>query len=177
MPQSAELTQCDEDGLKVSLYLNLGNDCTTPVWSYHKGVTGDLNIGHTNDQNERSVRDPAQNFKQYVPGKGDIEITGQQVVDFDYEGNAFINSATKGGEAIDVLVLSGYLSDIGSAGYRGKFFNFDQSFTGPESGAGEQSFLLKPAACVATACKVRPVKVSVADTIADYDPGTFTPTV
>lgn len=176
MPQSDQLTKCDKKGSEVSLYCNFGQDCTTPVWSYHKGVTGDLNLGETEDEEELSVRDPAQTVKQYVESKIDVEISGEQVVDQDYEGCAFLNSARSGGSPIDVAFLSGYITEVGNVGWRGNFRNFDRSISGPESGPSVQTFRLKPAACVSDACKVRPVEVTVADTIADYDPGDFTPT-
>ena len=174
--QSAELTLCDKRGSEFSLYLNLGNICTTPVWSFHKGVTGDLSLNETDDEEELTVRDPAQIVKQYNPGKTDIEISGQQTVDQLYEGNAFVNSARSGGSPIDVACLSGYIGEEGSAGWRGSFFNFDRSQSGPESGAATQNFRLKPAACQLTSCKVRPVKVATANAVADYDPSIYTPT-
>jgi hypothetical protein len=173
MPQSAELTLCDKRGAEVSLYLNLGNDCSTPVWSFHKGVTGDLTLGETEDKEERSIRDPAQLVKQYVAGKIDIEVSGEQVIDQLYEGCAFLNSARNGGEPIDIAVLSGYITDVGSAGWRGKFRNFDRTINGPESGAGSQAFSLAPAACVTTECKVRPVIINTPGTLYDYDPSEF----
>lgn len=176
MAQSAELTLCDKKGSEFSLYLNLGNDCTTPVWSYHKGATGDLDLGETEDEEELSVRDPSQIVKTYVESKIDVEISGTQVVDQDYEGCAFINSARSGGSSIDVAFLTGYIGDVGSEGWRGKFRNFDRSRSGPESGAPSQTFRLKPAACQLTSCKVRPIRVAVADAVADYDPGTYTAT-
>ena len=69
MPQSANLTECDKRGSEFSLYLNLGNDCSTPVWTYHKGVTGDLSLNETENENELSVRDPAQLVRQYLEDK------------------------------------------------------------------------------------------------------------
>lgn len=176
MPQTANLTLCDTKGIDFSLYLNLGNDCTTPAWSFHKGVTGDLNINETEDEEELTVRDRAQVVKQYVGSRIDIEIQGEQVVDQLYEGCAFINSARSNGAPIDVCVLSGPIGEVGSVGWRGKFLNFDRSMSGPEQGSSRQQFRLKPAACVLDACKVRPVNVAVADAIADYNPQTFTET-
>lgn len=177
MPQSANLTLCDKRGEEFSLYCNFGNDCTTPVWSFHKGVTGDLNINETESEEEHSVRDTGQQVMQYVGSKIDVEISGEQVVDQLYEGCAFLNSARFNGEPIDIAVLSGRIGDVGSTGWRGKFRNFDRSMSGPATGPGTQQFRLKPAACVIDACKVRPVEIAVADTIADYNPETFTETV
>lgn len=176
MPQSANLTLCELKGLDFSLYLNMGNDCSTPVWTFHKGVTGDLNLSETEDEEELSVRDRTQLVKQYTESKIDVEISGEQVVDQLYEGCAFINSARSGGTAIDVALLSGLITDVGAVGWRGRFRNFDRSMSGPEQGAATQTFRLKPAACQADACKVRPINIVVSGTIADYDPATFTPT-
>lgn len=173
MALNSELTQCDKKGSEFSLYLNLGNDCSTPVWTFHKGVTGDLTIGEVEDQEELSVRDPAQIVKQYTESKIDVEISGTQVVDALYEGCRFLNAARSGGHAIDVAALSGYITDVGSEGWRGKFRNFDRSRTGPETGAATQTFLLKPAACQTSACRVRPVLIASAGTVGDYDPAVY----
>lgn len=175
MTQSANLTQCDRKGSEVSLYLNTGT-CETPVWIYHKGVVGDLNLSETENENEQSSRDPNQIVRQYTEDKIDVEISGEQVVDLFYEGCAFINSMRSGGVSRDVCILSGYMSEVGNFGWRGKFRNFDRSVSGPESGPSRQTFRLKPAACVTTACKVRPVEVAAANAVADYDPSVFTPT-
>ena len=175
MAQSTNLTQCDKQGSEISLYYNTGT-CATPVWVFHKGVVGDLNLSETENENELSNRDPAQIVRQYTEDKIDLEISGEQVVDQDYEGCAFINSMRSKGVPGDVCWLSGYMSETGNFGWRGKFRNFDRSISGPESGAPRQTFRLKPAACVLEECKVRPVKVSVADAVADYSPETFTPT-
>jgi hypothetical protein len=176
MAQTANLTLCDKKGSEVSLYCNFGNDCSAPVWSYHKGVSGDLNLGETEDEEELSVRDPAQLVKQYIESKIDVEISGEQVVDQDYEGCAFLNSARSGGTAIDVAFLTGYITEVGNIGWRGRFRNMDRSITGPESGPPKQTFRLKPSACVTDACKVRPVKVATADEIDNYTPEVFVET-
>jgi len=175
MPQSTELTLCDAQGLNFSLYYNVGT-CETPVWVFHKGVTGDLNIGETEDEQERSTRDPAQLVKQYVGSKIDVEISGEQVVDQLYEGCAFLNAMRSNGSPGDVLALSNRINTVGAMGWRGKFRNFDRSMSGPEEGAASQTFRLKPAACQDEDCKVRPVIVEVADAIEDYDPQTFVAT-
>lgn len=175
MTQSANLTQCDKKGSEVSLYLNSGT-CDTPVWFYHKGVVGDLNLSETENENEQSNRDPAQLVRQYTEDKIDVEISGEQVVDQDYEGCAYINSMRSGGTPKDVCFLTGYMSEVGNVGWRGYFRNFDRSISGPESGPGRQTFRLKPAACVLEACKVRPVRVASANAVANYDPHIFVPT-
>lgn len=173
MALNSELSLCDKKGSEFSLYLNPGNNCNTPVWIFHKGVTGDLAINETEDEEELSVRDPAQIVKQYVDSKIDVEISGQQVVDPLYQGCRVLNSARSGGAPIDVAVLSGYITDIGSEGWRGRFRNFDRSRTGPETGAPNQTFRLKPAACQSAACAVRPVLIASAGSIADYDPSVY----
>jgi hypothetical protein len=73
----------------------------------------------------------------------------------------------------DIAALSGRITDVGSMGWRGAFRNFDRTMSGPEEGAAVQTFRLKPAACQTDDCKVRPVMIAVADTIADYNPETF----
>ena len=174
---------CERKGAEVSLYLNVGDDptdaggsdCGVEVWVFHKGVVGDLNLGETEDEEELTRRDPDSYVKEYSESRIDIEISGEQVVDFDYEGCAYLNSMRSGGYARDVMLLSGYIDEVGVAGWRGKFRNFDRSFTGPESGSGRQTFKLKPAACQKDGCRVRPVRVEVAGEIADYDPTDFTP--
>jgi len=175
MTQSANLTQCDKKGSEVSLYLNTGT-CASPVWIYHKGVVGDLNLSETEDESEQSNRDPAQIVRQYTENKIDVEIAGEQVVDQFYEGCAFINSMRSSGSPRDVCFLTGYMTEVGNVGWRGFFRNFDRSISGPESGPARQTFRLKPAACVIEACKVRPVQVAVAAAVADYNPQTFVPT-
>lgn len=175
MAQSANLTQCDKNGAEMSLYFSTGT-CATPVWIFHKGIIGDLQLGESEDQNELTSRDPAQIVKQYTEGKIDIEVSGEQVVDSDYEGCNFINAMRAKGSPGDICILTGYMSEVGSFGWRGHMRNFDRSISGPENGAARQSFMLKPAACVLVACKVRPVKVTTADAVADYSPQTFTPT-
>ena len=175
MPLLDDLTQCDKKGSEVSLYYNTGT-CATAVWKFHKGVVGDLNLSETESENELSSRDPVQLVRQYTEDKIDVEITGEQVIDRDYEGCAFLNSMRSGGSARDVCILTGYMSETGNFGWRGYFRNFDRSISGPESGPARQTFRLKPAACVLAECKVRPVSVAVAEAVADYTPGTFTPT-
>lgn len=175
MAQSANLTQCDKKGSEGSLYLNTGT-CATPTWIYHKGVIGDLALSETEAKNELSARDPDQIVKQYTEDKIDLGISGEQVVDQDYEGCAFINSMRSGGSPRDVMFLTGRITDVGSFGWRGYMRNFDRSITAPESGPMRQTFDLAPAACVLAECKVRPVKVAVAAAVIDYDPSVFTPT-
>ena len=65
------------------------------------------------------------------------------------------------------------MTEVGNVGFKGKFRNFDRSITGPETGAPKQNFKLKPAACVKSGCKITPVKVATAGTVASYDPGVF----
>lgn len=182
MPTELELTGCERKGSEASLYLNYGDDpavvggsdCSVAVWAFHKGVIGDLNLGETEDKEEQTNRSPGKNVKQYGESMIDLEISGEQTISLDYGGNAFINSMRTGGYARDIMILNGYITEIGSYGWRGKFRNYDRSWTGPESGPGRQTFSLAPASCVKDGCLVRPVKVTAADTIATYNPETFT---
>lgn len=171
---TSDLTLCDKRGSDFSLYYNKGT-CETPVWVFHKGITGDLSINETEDEQELSTRDPSQLVKQYVASKIDVEIAGEQVVDPLYEGCAFLNSMRSGATSKEILALTARITDVGAEGWRGVFRNYDRSRTGPEEGAATQTFRLKPAACQEEECRVRPVIVEVADEIEDYDPGVFTP--
>jgi hypothetical protein len=181
MPGETELTNCDKQGSEVSLYYDTGDDpstaggssCTTPVWVYHKGITGDLSINETGDEEELSVRDPDQIYKQYAESKHDLEISGEQVVSPDYEGYIYLNAMRSRSFARNILILTGYLTELKNVGFKGKFRNFDFSITGPETGASKQNFKLKPAACVKSGCKITPVKTAAAGTITSYDPGAF----
>lgn len=181
MPMSTDLVNCDKKGTEVSLYYDTADDpaisggssCTTPVWVYHKGITGDLSINDTENEEELSVRDPDQQFKQYTESKADLEISGEQAVDPAYEGYIYVNAARTGSYARNFLVLTGYLTELLNVGFKGKFRNFDRSITGPESGASKQNFKLKPAACVKSGCKITPVKTAAAGALATYDPGAF----
>jgi hypothetical protein len=181
MPGLTDLTDCDKKGSEVSLYYDTADDpttsggssCTTPVWVYHKGITGDLSFNETDDEEELSVRDPDMYYKQYSESKSDLEISGEQTVSPTYEGYIYVNSARPGSFARNFLALTGYLTEVGNVGFKGKFRNFDRSITGPETGAPKQNIKLKPAACVKSGCKITPVKVATASTLATYDPGAF----
>lgn len=181
MPGETDLTNCDKMGSEVSLYYDTADDpttaggstCTTPVWVYHKGVTGDLSINETADEEELSVRDPDQIYKQYAESKHDLEVSGEQTVDPAYEGYIYLNSMRARSFARNILILTGYLTELKNVGFKGKFRNFDFSITGPETGASKQNFKLKPAACVKSGCKITPVKTAAAGSVATYDPGAF----
>ncbi len=181
MTMATDLTQCDKKGTEVSLYYDTADDpstaggssCTTPVWVFHKGITGDLSINETDDEEELSVRDPDQIYKQYTESKSDLEVSGEQVVDPLYEGFIYLNAMRPGSYARNILVLTGYLTELNNIGFKGKFRGFDRSITGPESGASKQNFKLKPAACVKSGCKITPVKTAAAGTLASYNPGLF----
>lgn len=181
MPGATELINCDKKGSEVSLYYDTaddpaavgGSNCATPVWVFHKGITGDLSINETEDEEELSVRDPDQMYKQYSESKADLEISGEQAVEPGYEGYIYLNSARTGSYARNFLVLTGYLTELLNVGFKGKFRGFDRSITGAESGPAKQNFKLKPAACVRAGCKITPVKTAAASTIATYDPGAF----
>jgi len=181
MPGATELINCDKKGSEVSLYYDTaddpaavgGSNCATPVWVFHKGITGDLSINETEDEEELSVRDPDQLYKQYTESKADLEISGEQAVEPGYEGYIYLNSARTGSYARNILILTGYLTELLNVGFRGKFRGFDRSITGAESGPAKQNFKLKPAACVKSGCKITPVKTAAAGTITTYDPGAF----
>lgn len=169
---TTDLTTCDKQGSDLSLYYNTGT-CETPVFVYHKGIIGDLTINETDDENELTVRNPSVTHKEYTGGKTDLSISGEQAFDTQYEGYSFLESMRSSGSPGDVLVLSGLISVVGSQGWRGKWINFERTKNGPITGAATVTFNLKPAAC--QDCPVRPVQVSVANAIVDFDPGVFVP--
>ena len=169
MPGSTTISNCQSLGKDARLYYSTSGSCAVPVYVEHVGIIGDLNVGDTDDENQVQRRGGASlGIKTYNPGDSDVSITGTQIVDGNYEGFLYINGARKGGNPLDFLVLSGPISEVNTVGYRGKWYNFDRSLSFPAEGEMEQSFSLKPAAC--SDCAVRPVKVLVANTAADWDP-------
>lgn len=181
MTMLTDLTQCDKKGTEVSIYYDTADDpataggssCTTPTWVFHKGITGDVSINETEDEEELSSRDPSLRYKQYTESKADLEVSGEQMVDVLYEGFIFINAMRSGSYARNMLVLTGYLTELNNIGFKGKWRNFDRSITGPETGAQKQTFKLKPAACVKAGCYILPVKTAAAGTTATYVPENF----
>jgi len=181
MPTQTDLILCDQKGTEMSLYYDTADDpsisggssCTSPVWVFNKAVTGDMNIGETEDEEEQSSRDPAQLYKQYGESKPDLEVTGELLVDPGYDGYRYMNAMRAGSYGRNCLVLTSYISNVGAVGFKGKFRNFDRSISGPASGQSRQQFKLKPASCVKAGCVITPVNVAVADAVASYSPGTF----
>ncbi len=181
MPMATDLTQCDKRGAEASIYYDTADDpsiaggsaCTTPTWVYNKAVTGDLTITETEDEEELSSRDPAMIYKQYAESKADLEVSGELMVDILYEGYIYMNAMRAGSYARNLLVLTGYLTNLNEVGFKGKFRNFERTISAPESGPQKQTFKLKPAACVKVGCKISPVKTAAAGTTAVYDPGLF----
>lgn len=168
---TAAPVNCDLRGMEAALYLNLGDD-VTPIWHEHIGLTGDLTCTETEDENELTTRNRNRSVKEYTEGETDLTITGQQVMDPEYIGWQFLYSMRTGGEAQDVMYLTQPISVLGAVGWRGMMRNFDRTFNSPATGSQTQNFSLRPAAC--TPVSVRPVKIAVADTAADYDPTQFT---
>ena len=168
MPAVTEITDCQNSGDQMSLYYNLSGDCAIPVWVLHVGIIGDLNIGDTDDEKTLKRRGSGS-IKKYIPGDTDIAITGTQIVQSSYQGFQVLQSARKGGTPKHLLVLTSPISVVGACGYAGQFYNFDRSISGPAEDEQEGSFNLKPAACVATACEVKAVRVAVSGTAADWD--------
>lgn len=179
---ATDLVNCDQKGSEMSLYYDTADDpsiaggssCTTPAWVYNKAVSGDMTITDTEDENELSARDPEMQYKQYSESKPDLEISGELLIDPDYDGFRYMNAMRAGSFGRNILALTSYLTNVGSIGFKGKFRNFDRTLSGPEAGAGKQNFKLKPSACVKAGCKITPVKIAVSGTAATWDPGTFT---
>lgn len=167
MPLATTITECQNDGRDAKIYYSLSGDCANPVYTLHVGIIGDLNIGDTSDENQVNRRDSNTGIKSYNPGDADVNITGTQIVDGNYQGFAVLTRAKKGGTPVYLLILSGPVTEVNAIGYRGKWWNFDRSISMPSEGEQEASFSLKPAAC--SDCPVRAVKVAVSGTAADWD--------
>lgn len=159
---------CDVRGMEMTLYFNSG-DVDTPVWVEHLGITGDLTIGETEDEEEVARRSRDRAVKEYGSGETDLSITGTQVVDPEYIGFQVLYAARTNGEPQDLMVLTQPIDTAGAVGWRGKFWNKDRTFNGPTTGSQTQAFNLRPAACNDT--PVRNVKISAANTPDfEYDP-------
>lgn len=181
MPMLTDLTQCDKKGTDVSIYYDTadnpaiagGSTCTSPVWVFHKGITGDVTITETESEEELSSRDPSLLYRQYSESKRDLEVSGEQLVDTLYEGFIYFNSMRAGSYARNLLILTGYISVLDNVGFKGKWRNFEATISGPETGSQKQNYKLKPAACVKSGCYIAPVITRAASTIATYNPGSF----
>ena len=166
---TTEITSCQNDGDQMKLYYNLSGDCAAPVWVEHVGIINDLNLNDTDDQQQVNRRGSINSIKEYNPGDTELEVSGTQIVQGNYQGFQVINSAKKGGVARHFMILTGPISEVNSIGYAGLFYNFERSISGPGDGEQEASFLLKPAACASDDCKVKAVKVLSAGTAADWN--------
>jgi hypothetical protein len=158
---------CDLRGMDACLYYNVGDD-DTQVWVEHIGITGDLTCSETEDEDELTTRNRNRSVKEYTEGETDINITGTQVMDPEYQGWQALYSARTHGEPLDVMFLTQPISEIGAVGWRGKMRNKDRTFNAPATGSQTQNFSLRPAAC--TPVPVRPVKILVAEALTNYDP-------
>jgi hypothetical protein len=174
------LTDCDRSGSEAMIYYNSVDtgdpayDCDTPVWVPHTGIKGDIELSETESEQEQSLRDPDQLVRQYTEDKIDLEISGEQVDSIQYDGCITFNAMRARAGSRDIMILSGAITEVNVSGWRGRFRNFDRSKSFPNSGSATQKFKLKPAACIDVGCKVRPVLVSAANVITDYDPATWT---
>jgi hypothetical protein len=182
---TTELVQCEASGNEMSLYYDTADDpavaggssCATPTWVFNKAVTGDMNIGETEEENKRTSRDPDVKYGQYSEAQPELEITGELIVDTQYDGWRYINSMRYESYARNILALTQRITTVGAEGTKGKMRNFDRSKAGPETGNLSQQFKLRPASCVKSGCLIKPVLVAVAGTAGDYNPGTFTASV
>ena len=161
---------CDKRGNELTLYYNVGDDATQ-VWVEHLGMIDDLTMSEVEDENEQTTRRSTRSVKEYNQGDIDLNITGTQLTDTNYEGWAFLNSLRRGGNPGDIMVLTGLITEVGSYGWRGMFRNFDRTISGPATGNMTSAVNLKPAACADV--PVRVVKIAVSDTVADFDPTVF----
>lgn len=163
-----EITQCQYNGSDARLYYNLSGDCNNPVWVEHVGIVGDLTLTDTDDQ-QQVVRRGGGSIKTYNPGDTEISIAGTQVPQVNYQGFQAITSAKKGGSPRHFMFLTGPIATVNSFGYSGQFYNFERSVSAPGEGEMEQSFELRPAACVLDECEVKAVKVLSGGTASDWN--------
>lgn len=164
-----------QKGSELVLYYNTGTEAT-PVWVEHVGVINDLNLQEVEDENELTGRRITRTVKEFNEGDIDLAISGEQVVDPEYEGWQFLNSMRTGGISREVMVLTGPVTTIGSYGWRGDFRSFDRSINGPASGSMTSPLNLKPAAqCHADWSECRVVKVvdNTGPELQDFDPTTY----
>ena len=166
---TATPTKCDRRGKEGALYFNTGDDASQ-VWVEHLGILGDLTLGEVEDDEEFPTRESDRYVKEYIEGDTDINITGEQLIDEEYEGFLILNTARPGGSPIDVMVLSNSIDVDGTLGWRGMMRNKDRTWNFPETGGMRQAFSLRPAAC--SAVRVRPVKISTSAP-ADWDPTSY----
>lgn len=166
MAASTTITECQNDGGDMKIYYDISGTCDTPVLVEHVGIIGDLNLGDVDD--ERQVqRRGVSGLKTYQPGDTEVSVTGQQIVDGNYEGYLALTKAKKGGVPGLFLILTGAVSEVNTVGYWGKWYNFDRSISGPSEDEQEATFNLKPAAC--SDCLVRAVKITTASQVDDWD--------
>lgn len=166
MATTATPTMCDRRGKDMTLYLNNGTT-ETPVWIQHLGLTGDITVTETEDEEQIDIRSNTRYVKEYIEGDIELTIAGTQMVDEDYEGYLFLYSMRVGGDSKDVMVLTNTIDVDGAVGWRGKMRNKDRSITGASTGGMSANYSLRPAAC--TDLSVRPVKIDTGAP-ADWDP-------
>ena len=177
-----ELVQCEANGNEMSLYYDTADDpsyaggsqCTTPTWVFNKAITGDMNINETESENERTSRDPDIKYKQYMESMPELEVSGELILDTQYDGWRYLESMRYESYARNILALTQRISTVGAVGVKGKMRNFDRTKAGPQGGALGSQFKLRPAACVRAGCRIQPIQVAVANTAATYDPGVWT---
>ena len=158
---------CDLRGMDACLYYNVGTDASQ-VWVEHIGITGDLTCTETEDEDELTTRNRNRSVKEYTEGETDINITGTQVMDPEYQGWQALYAARTHGAARDFMFLTQPISEVGAVGWRGMMRNKDRTFNAPATGSQTQNFSLRPAAC--TSVSVRPVKIATANTVDTFDP-------
>jgi len=169
---STDIAACKK-GSEQTLYYNTGT-ADTPVWVEHVGMVEDLDLGETEELSELTGRRTGRTVKEYNEGEIELSITGTQIHDPAYEGWQYLNAARTGGTPQEFMVLSGKISEVGSYGWRGSFWNSDRSARGPASGDLVNAVNLQPAApCYDEHSEARVVKVATADSAADFDPATL----
>lgn len=171
MPLTATPQDCEKRGQELTLYYNVGDE-ETPVWVEHVGIVGDLTMTETEELNQRNPRRSSRRTNEYSEGEVEVSISGTQVTDPLYEGWAMLYKARKGGTPVDVMCLSGLITEVGATGWRGMVRNGDRTWNGPETGGMTSNFNLQPAACADVA--MREVQIQTPGTVEDFDPTSVT---
>ena len=175
MASTATPETCQK-GSELVLYYNTGTE-DTPTWVEHVGVINDLSLNETEELQELTGRRIGRLVKEYNEGEMELSISGEQLVDPEYEGWQFLNSMRTGGISREVMCLTGPVTVVGSYGWRGDFRSSDRTINGPASGSMTSPVNLQPAAqCHADWSECRVVKiidVSTVATLQDFDPTTY----
>lgn len=154
--------------VKAKIYRNT-SVFATPSWTENKRVA-DATYTYTPD--EGSADDRGSRIHQFEPTQYTIEVSGRMRVDPDDAEYVAFRDAAAQDLALDLLVLDGAETTVGSEGCRGYFkvFNFSE----PQEMANVlyREFTLKP--CVPQDADETPVQFAIIEagpTLTTYDFG------